>query len=82
MHTRAAPPDPRNRDGRGPSPSKTDSDAHATEPPDHFPCARLIKDIGRGPNGARALPYDDAFALDRAMLDGHVSDVELGAVLI
>lgn len=60
----------------------TDSDAHATEPPDHFPCARLIKEIGRGPNGARALPYDDAFALYRAMLDGHVSDVELGAVLI
>ncbi|MCS3396975.1 DNA-binding protein YbiB [Burkholderia thailandensis] len=60
----------------------TESDANAAQQPDRFSCARLIKEIGRGPNGARALPYDDAFALFRAMLDARVSDVELGAVLI
>ncbi|KVD88913.1 glycosyl transferase [Burkholderia sp. ABCPW 14] len=59
----------------------TESQANAALP-DHFPCARFIKEIGRGPNGARPLSYDDALALYRAMLDGHVSDVELGAILI
>jgi anthranilate phosphoribosyltransferase len=49
---------------------------------DTFPCARFIKEIGRGPNGARALSADDTFALYRAMLDGRVSDLELGAILI
>ncbi|KVE38769.1 DNA-binding protein YbiB [Burkholderia sp. TSV86] len=59
----------------------TDSDANAPLP-EPFACARFIKEIGRGPNGARPLSFDDALALYRAILDGHVSDVELGAILI
>jgi len=47
-----------------------------------FPCASLIKEIGRGANGARALPRDTAHDLYAAMLDGRVSDIELGAVLM
>jgi len=47
-----------------------------------FPCARFIKEIGRGPNGARALSSEDTHALYSAMLDGRVSDLELGAVLL
>ncbi len=47
-----------------------------------FACARYIKEIGRGPNGARALSHDDTYALYEAMLDGRVSDLELGAVLL
>jgi anthranilate phosphoribosyltransferase len=47
-----------------------------------FPCARFIKEIGRGPNGARALSTDDTYALYSAMLDGRVSDLELGAILL
>lgn len=47
-----------------------------------FSCARFIKEIGRGPNGARPLSRDDAHDLYAAMLDGRVSDVELGAVLL
>lgn len=47
-----------------------------------FPAARYIKEIGRGVNGARALPREDAQALFDAMLAGRVSDVELGAVLM
>ena len=47
-----------------------------------FSCARFIKEIGRGPHGARPLSRDDAHDLYSAMLDRRVSDVELGAVLI
>jgi len=47
-----------------------------------FPCAALIKEIGRGANGARALPRATAHDLYAAMLDGRVSDIELGAVLM
>jgi anthranilate phosphoribosyltransferase len=47
-----------------------------------FPCARFIKEIGRGAHGARALSSDETYALYEAMLDGRVSDVELGAVLL
>jgi anthranilate phosphoribosyltransferase len=47
-----------------------------------FPCARFIKEIGRGPHGARALTPDDTRALYSAMLDGRVSDIELGAVML
>ena len=49
---------------------------------ERFPCARFIKEIGRGPHGARALSPDDTYALYSAMLDARVSDVELGAVLL
>ncbi|KMQ80149.1 Anthranilate phosphoribosyltransferase like [Candidatus Burkholderia pumila] len=47
-----------------------------------FACARYIKEIGRGSNGARALSRDDTYTLYEAMLDGRVSDLELGAVLL
>jgi len=47
-----------------------------------FRCAPFIKEIGRGPNGARALSAADAQALYAAMLAGEVSDIELGAVLL
>jgi anthranilate phosphoribosyltransferase len=47
-----------------------------------FSCARFIKEIGRGPHGARSLSPEDTHALYAAMLDGRVSDLELGAVLL
>src|SRR5260370_8446392 len=50
--------------------------------PSSFPCARFIKEIGRGQNGARALSSEDTYALYGAMLDGRVSDLELGAILL
>jgi anthranilate phosphoribosyltransferase len=50
--------------------------------PGTFACARFIKEIGRGPNGARALSPEDTHALYSAMLDGRVSDIELGAVML
>ena len=42
----------------------------------------LIKEVGRGSHGARALCGEDAQALFAAMLDGEVPDLELGALLI
>ncbi|RDK11630.1 DNA-binding protein YbiB [Cupriavidus lacunae] len=53
-----------------------------TTPAAPFPAARYIKEIGRGVNGARALPREDAQALFDAMLAGRVSDLELGAILM
>lgn len=47
-----------------------------------FLAARLIKEIGRGKNGARSMSRDDAHDLYQAMLDGRVSDLELGAILL
>ena len=47
-----------------------------------FPAAKYIKEIGRGVNGARALPREDAQALFDAMLAGRISDIEMGAVLM
>jgi anthranilate phosphoribosyltransferase len=47
-----------------------------------FHAAPLIKEIGRGVKGARALSRNDAEQLFEAMLQGLVSDVELGAVLM
>ena len=47
-----------------------------------FPAARFIKEIGRGKNGARSMSRDDAHDLYQAMLDGRVSDLELGGVLL
>jgi anthranilate phosphoribosyltransferase len=49
---------------------------------DMLSCARFIKEIGRGPHGARALSAEDTHTLYSAMLDGRVSDLELGAVLL
>ncbi len=53
-----------------------------TSDKDFFPCAALIKEIGRGAHGARALSREVAGALYAAMLEARVSDVELGAILI
>ncbi|HEY4542004.1 MAG TPA: DNA-binding protein YbiB [Noviherbaspirillum sp.] len=47
-----------------------------------FPAARFIKEIGRGSKGARSLSREDARDLFAAMLDGRVSDLELGAVVL
>ncbi|GAA4012690.1 DNA-binding protein YbiB [Actimicrobium antarcticum] len=44
--------------------------------------ARFIKVIGRGKDGARSMNRDDARLLYGAMLDGRVSDLELGAILL
>ncbi len=44
--------------------------------------ARFIKEIGRGKDGARSLSRADACQLYAAMLDGRVSDLELGAILL
>lgn len=42
----------------------------------------MIKEIGRGAHGARALDYPTAFALFDAILKGEVPSLELGAILI
>lgn len=47
-----------------------------------FSAARFIKEIGRGKDGARSLARDDARLMYAAMLDGRVSDLELGAILL
>ncbi|MFJ2987842.1 DNA-binding protein YbiB [Collimonas sp. NPDC087041] len=47
-----------------------------------FPAARFIKEIGRGKDGARSLSRSDAHDLYAAMLDGRVSDLELGGILL
>lgn len=44
--------------------------------------ARFIKEIGRGKDGARSLTRADADLMYAAMLDGRVSDLELGAILL
>lgn len=44
--------------------------------------AHYIKEIGRGAEGSRDLSVEDAKQLYGAMLDGGVSDLELGAILI
>jgi anthranilate phosphoribosyltransferase len=49
---------------------------------DPFPAAHFIKEIGRGKKGARSLSRDDARSLYGAMLDGRVSDLEMGAVVL
>ncbi|QGZ39584.1 anthranilate phosphoribosyltransferase [Pseudoduganella flava] len=47
-----------------------------------FPAAAFIKEIGRGVKGARSISRDDAFRLYEAMLDGRVSDLEVGAIVL
>ena len=44
--------------------------------------AQYIKEIGRGAQGSRDLPRADAQQLYAAMLDGGVSDLELGAIIL
>lgn len=50
--------------------------------PLEFRAARFIKEIGRGKEGARSLSRQDAFDLYSAMLDGRVSDLEMGGILL
>jgi anthranilate phosphoribosyltransferase len=50
--------------------------------PTPFPAARFIKEIGRGVKGARSMSREDARALYAAMLEGRVSDLELGGILL
>jgi anthranilate phosphoribosyltransferase len=47
-----------------------------------FSAAPLIREIGRGAHGSRALTREQSCALFAAILDGAVSDLELGGVLI
>lgn len=47
-----------------------------------FLAAPFIKEIGRGKKGARDLSREDACALYAAMLDGRVSELELGGVMV
>ena len=47
-----------------------------------FRATHLIKEIGRGKKGARGISRDDARDLYAAMLDGRVSDLELGALML
>src|SRR5512133_2305288 len=47
-----------------------------------FPAARFIKEIGRGKKGARSLSRGDARDLYAAMLDGRVSDLEMGGLML
>ena len=44
--------------------------------------SNIIKEIGRGKNHARDLEKPTAYALYKAMLAGHVPDLELGGILI
>jgi len=55
---------------------------HVPASPPSFTAAPFIREIGRGKKGARDLSRDDAFRVYQAMLDGHVSDLELGGLLI
>jgi len=52
------------------------------QPAEPFPAARFIKEIGRGKDGARSLSRNDAHDLYAAMLDGRVSDLEMGGILL
>jgi anthranilate phosphoribosyltransferase len=53
-----------------------------TPPLEPFSCAPLIKEIGRGKDGARSLAREQAAALYAALLEGRVSELETGAVMI
>ncbi len=50
--------------------------------PAPFPIAHLIKEIGRGKHGARGISREDAHSLYAAMLDGRVSDLEMGGLML
>lgn len=45
-------------------------------------CTRYVKDLGRGAKGARSLGVDDARTMFGAILDGEISELQLGAILI
>jgi len=47
-----------------------------------FSTSHFIREIGRGVKGARSLSFADANQLFKAIIDGRVSDLELGAILL
>jgi anthranilate phosphoribosyltransferase len=47
-----------------------------------FLAARFIKEIGRGKKGARSMSREDAYQLYEALLDGRVSDLETGGIML
>jgi anthranilate phosphoribosyltransferase len=47
-----------------------------------FNAAPFIKEIGRGKKGARSMSREDAYQLYAAMLDGRVSDLEMGGIML
>lgn len=49
---------------------------------DTFHAAPFIREIGRGKKGARDMSRDDARQIFSAMLDGRLSDLEMGGFLI
>ena len=51
-------------------------------PNSSFKAAPFIREIGRGKKGARDMSQSDARAVYEAMLEHHVSDLELGALLM
>ncbi len=50
--------------------------------PESFAAAKYIKEIGRGKEGARSMTEEQARELYGAMLDGRVSDLEMGGILL
>lgn len=58
------------------------TNAPSTPLSEPFAAAPFIKEIGRGVKGARSMSRDDARRLYAAMLDGRVSDLELGGILL
>src|SRR5215510_12897009 len=55
--------------------------AHAT-PRRHMSISKYIKEIGRGKEGARSLSREQAHDLMSQVLDGQVTDLEIGAFAI
>lgn len=53
-----------------------------TNAQERFLAASVIKNIGRGKKGARDMSRDEACVLYGHMLNGNVSDLELGAILM
>ena len=53
-----------------------------TTSPSPFLAGAVIKNIGRGKKGARDMTRDEARMLYGHMLDGNISDLELGAILL
>jgi anthranilate phosphoribosyltransferase len=59
-----------------------DTEPHPDTRPGPFAAAHFIKEIGRGVKGARSMSRIDAAALYGAMLEGRVSDLEMGAIVL
>src|SRR5690606_36639655 len=60
-------------------PARMNTSTTSNEP---FKAAPFIMEIGRGVKGARSLSRDDAHQLYAAMVDGRVSDLEMGAIML